>query len=656
MPHSLDQLLPSLQALGTGAYWLVALFAMLEAIVFAGVLVPGALAVIAAGALAQRGIIDFFDLAWFVAAGTILGSLVSFQLGRVALHGVGRTRGSGSSHVIRAKDLLTRYGGFAMVLGRFLGPLSAFVPFAAAMAGMPARRFLFWCVVSAVPYALLLPALGYVSGGAIATMGAAAPRILVLGLGALALLAALWFVILRARRMLPQVAEIARNVRDGLVSTRLWSRLEARHPVAVRRLTGRLDPTHASGLAATALVLLFAYLLAAWIDSVTDFVGTAAVTQSDLRVANLLYALREPHLITAAAWITALGGRLAVGTLMVLVTATLLVVRQARLSAIFWLVLVGNTATVAVLKTFFARPRSELGYFVETSGSFPSGHAAVVAAVWGMAFYLAWRIRMIGATMALLAAGTLALVVGLSRIYLIEHYLSDVLNGWLVGTLWLVIGIALCEWARRPRPESLPSGRHRTATALAVTALVALPLVATFGPTKALTPPPPVATIGEWPGETESLLGDLRGPVVLRVSAPDAEALTAAMVAAGWIPALRPGPVRLLGALWSDWTDATPAEPVIVPQFLARRPNDLAFAAPVSGDAARTRHVRFWRSGGDAAGPGRTYVASILDEVPVAWLDEDDPDAVAPIPAGAIDDLASVLRAHGIEAASVPGI
>ncbi len=60
--------------------------------------------------------------------------------------------------------------------------------------------------------------------------------------------------------------------------------------------------------------------------------------------------------------------------------------------------------------------------------------------------YVVWRAGRLRAETALLLAGLMAFAIGFSRIYLIEHYLSDVLNGWLVGALWLTVGIAISEW------------------------------------------------------------------------------------------------------------------------------------------------------------------------------------------------------------------
>ena len=174
MQQTLDQLLPSLQAFGVGAYWVLMLAAFAEGVIFVGIIVPGSLVVVAGGLLVRAGTIDFFELAWFVAAGAIIGAEISFRLGRAGASGLeGRSQVRGAIYVTRAKDMLARYGGFGMVIARFIGPIAAFVPFASAMADMPHRKFTFWNIVSAVPYALILPAFGYFLGDILAWLGAA---------------------------------------------------------------------------------------------------------------------------------------------------------------------------------------------------------------------------------------------------------------------------------------------------------------------------------------------------------------------------------------------------------------------------------------------------------------------------------------------------
>lgn len=497
MPLSLEPFLPSLQSFGLWTLWAVAGLAFLEAVVVIGAFVPGAVAVLAAGMLAQRGGIGFVDLAWFAAAGTILGSVVSFRLGRLVADGPdGRASVPRPAPDRRAEALLARYGGFAMVPGRFLWPLASMFAFVAGRTGMHSGRFLLWTVASALPYALLLPAIGWLAGEAVGTPGAATSPLLVIGIGAVFLLALLWLVVLRARRALPGSLGIARQLRDALPASGNRQGTGARHPAAARRLVGRLDPDRFSGLPATILGALFLLLLGAWLGSVSGFVAEGAATEIDLRLATLLHAMRDPVLVDIFARITTLGSWELIVPLGFAATAIFLLLRRYTLIFGFWSAVIGNAVTVKLLKAFFARPRPDLGYFVETSGSFPSGHASGAMVAWGMLFYAAWRVRALGATAAIVGAATLISAVGLSRVYLISHYLSDVLNGYLVGALWLVAGVALAESLRaRAAPRAIPSAsRRRAAIAVAGLALaMTLGLAATL--TDEIAAYPPAAVI-----------------------------------------------------------------------------------------------------------------------------------------------------------------
>ena len=193
MPHSFDQIIPSLQALGILSYWLIGLGSALEAFFLTGVVVPGTLIVDAGGILVQRGLLDFFDLAWFVAIGSIIGSEASYWTGRLAKNRLpGRHRIERSAAFIRATALFEKRGGAALVVGRFLGPVAGLVPLAAAMAGMERRRFVIWNVLGSIPYALLHVAIGYFMGDVLGRIGGSLTRVALLGVVVLLLLIILW--------------------------------------------------------------------------------------------------------------------------------------------------------------------------------------------------------------------------------------------------------------------------------------------------------------------------------------------------------------------------------------------------------------------------------------------------------------------------------
>ncbi len=81
-----------------------------------------------------------------------------------------------------------------------------------------------------------------------------------------------------------------------------------------------------------------------------------------------------------------------------------------------------------------------MAYAAEPSFGFPSGHSQKAAAIWGMlGLYRRNRI-------AMLAAGFIILMIGISRLYLGVHFSTDVLAGWLIGFLILILAF----WLDRP--------------------------------------------------------------------------------------------------------------------------------------------------------------------------------------------------------------
>jgi membrane-associated phospholipid phosphatase len=90
---------------------------------------------------------------------------------------------------------------------------------------------------------------------------------------------------------------------------------------------------------------------------------------------------------------------------------------------------------VPAMKEGVDRPRPA-GALIDSSGSsFPSGHAAYAVIYPWFAVTLAVRLRpgMTRASALMFAGVALAALIGLSRVYLRVHYLSDVSAGWGLG-------------------------------------------------------------------------------------------------------------------------------------------------------------------------------------------------------------------------------
>jgi len=117
------------------------------------------------------------------------------------------------------------------------------------------------------------------------------------------------------------------------------------------------------------------------------------------------------------------------------------------------LVLIFSTGAVSAfgwwLKYLINRPRPSLGqaliYRENLDPSFPSGHVLVYVVFFGFLFYIATQklkspvIRIIVQCFL----GGLILFVGLSRVYLGEHWPLDVGAAYLLGFIWLRLTVSI---------------------------------------------------------------------------------------------------------------------------------------------------------------------------------------------------------------------
>jgi membrane-associated phospholipid phosphatase len=108
-----------------------------------------------------------------------------------------------------------------------------------------------------------------------------------------------------------------------------------------------------------------------------------------------------------------------------------------------------------LLKTVIERPRPTGDHVVQVnSWAYPSGHSLTSMAVLGVLTVLAVRhIRLLAARAAATATGVLLIAaVGVSRVYLGVHWPTDVLAGWLIGSMLLALCLILFG-GRRAAPR-----------------------------------------------------------------------------------------------------------------------------------------------------------------------------------------------------------
>lgn len=131
------------------------------------------------------------------------------------------------------------------------------------------------------------------------------------------------------------------------------------------------------------------------------------------------------------------GGALAV----VAILAAVFLSRRGRRvdAALTVIAYIGSQLSTHVVKIGLDRPRPDVDPVVSLPGTaaYPSGHASAAVAV---LLFLAVLSSRRG---SMCVAVSLAIAIGVSRITLGVHWLSDVLGGWALGVAWLAVCLAL---------------------------------------------------------------------------------------------------------------------------------------------------------------------------------------------------------------------
>lgn len=196
-------------------------------------------------------------------------------------------------------------------------------------------------------------------------------------------------------------------------------------------------------------------MVAAWIALVAAgsllslLAGEAGPLPGDLVVTLWLQEWLPPGDVTGA--LLAYADRL-VWLLSITALAVALAGRQWLAASFIFLAGCTGLLLSYSLKLLVARPRPsvELVRVVDPSETygFPSTTALLSVVLLGMVCYLIWKSQPPGFLVAvtLVAASLLIVVSGLSRVYVGEHWATDILGGWLFGAGWLLTLVAVYRW------------------------------------------------------------------------------------------------------------------------------------------------------------------------------------------------------------------
>ncbi|MDX8032644.1 phosphatase PAP2 family protein [Lentzea sp. BCCO 10_0856] len=173
------------------------------------------------------------------------------------------------------------------------------------------------------------------------------------------------------------------------------------------------------------------------------------------------YTVEHPVFAMAMKTMSTVGSTPVYLTVFAFVAGWLLHRRHPRSAAFAVVTVAGSAVLNAMVKRAVQRARPVVTdpLTTVTGLSFPSGHAQSAVVTYATLLLLFWSLlRSMWRRVAVSVAAVMVLGIGLSRVALSVHYVSDVFAGYVLGMAWVVATTALFHtWIQELRP-----GVHRT--------------------------------------------------------------------------------------------------------------------------------------------------------------------------------------------------
>jgi undecaprenyl-diphosphatase len=182
-----------------------------------------------------------------------------------------------------------------------------------------------------------------------------------------------------------------------------------------------------------------------------DLIDKEALFYLDFKVLRLVERITSPAITRFMVDITNIGGVYLIAIVAAAMVLNLFYRRYWwELFALFIAVGFGEILLI-ILKLFFHRPRPAPQIIAAHGYAFPSGHAFAAMIVFGFLIYMTWKLikGKILRFIVFFFSGILIILVGISRVYLNVHWLSDVLGGYTAGIAWLLFSIVIINTVRQ---------------------------------------------------------------------------------------------------------------------------------------------------------------------------------------------------------------
>ncbi|MGB0467192.1 MAG: VTT domain-containing protein [Pontibacterium sp.] len=406
-----------------GVFLATALLSLLESLAFVGMLVPGVAVLASLSWIAGQQALSLPFLLLCAFSGAVIGDGISFALGHYSAPWIAK-RHTLQDHprwLLQGQAFFRRYGGSSILLGRFIGPVRALIPFIAGSCGMKPRRFLFYNLLSAALWAPVYLIPGYWLGEQSGEL------------------------------------DISWNIWIQLIGLALFALLIF-HATHQQLEPGRWLSEHIrhfSGLHSIHIGNQVFLLLA--VSAFIFFILCRVFGWLVLYEQQLFAELQTTGALKAyAAAITMLGDKFHLLGSTLILFVLFMTFRRYKCACLIAFLMAAVALSNILLKQLFNWPRPDLGAALYSSNSFPSGHTSGVAALLGIYAVLFTLGRPHQQTRLIYLALLIPiLLVALSRVVLGVHWPLDVGAAIMEG----LICAALLRWQSLKSPAEPPGNR-----------------------------------------------------------------------------------------------------------------------------------------------------------------------------------------------------
>ena len=405
--------------------------ALLEALPVAGSIIPGTITMTIVGILIGTGTLPMSITIIASTIGAYTGDCIGYLIGSKYKEGALKVwpLSRQKKLIAVAESFFEKHGGKGIFIGRFFGLIRSCVPLVAGVFGIRPKTFYVFALIASFCWSIAYTLPGMLLGKlAIDLPASAMIKLLTFG--------ALWIVLAWFTVWLSIQCFYILSIFINKCSKKLWTHMHAFQTGKWLRFVfkNNKDADDYRPLHFFILITLFA---AAFLSIFISIQHSNLILTLNHRLHYLTQSLHNSHFITACLLISNFGKWSVTLAMAGLISIPLVVRKDLRTLICLWTTLLSTVALIAIFKHVSHSPRPSGINFVKQDSSFPSGHTTMCIVFYGVLAFFTAKIKPTWRKKLYAAVTILTISIALSRLYLGDHWLTDVIGSVFLGVMML---------------------------------------------------------------------------------------------------------------------------------------------------------------------------------------------------------------------------